>query len=246
MATKSSPSLLKAGTAPPLTSQPPAPSYLGHRARLRKRLLGTKEGQLPDYELLELVLSLAKPRGDTKPLAKSLLKDFGSFAKVLTASPDALFACDGVGESVVAAFRSIHEAAARILKEQALATPVVQSWQALLDYLRMVAGHSKIEEFRVIYLNKKFRIMADDVHAKGTTDRVAVFPREIVKRALYLGASAIILAHNHPSGDITPSKADIDLTRAVIEATRSVNIAVHDHVIIGAQGHYSFKSNGLM
>jgi DNA repair protein RadC len=227
-------------------SKPAEHQHHGHRERLRARLFATKKGQLPDYELLELVLTLAKPRGDTKPLAKALLSHYGSFAKVLTADPQLLLQFEGIGEGVVAAFRTIHEASTRLIMDQVQSAPVLQSWSALLDYVRVTMGHGTIEQFRVVYLDKRFRVIADRVHADGTIDRVAVFPREIVKHALMADASAIILIHNHPSGDTTPSQADLELTKAVVMAAAAIGVKIHDHLIISATSHFSFKTNGLI
>lgn len=223
-----------------------SPHYLGHRARLRERFLTAAGEALPDYELLELILFSARPRGDVKPLAKRLLKQFGSFDKVIYADEHALRGIDEVGDAVIAALKTIRVAAQRLVKSEIGDEPVIQSWSALMDYCKLTMGKSKVEEFRVLFLNHRHALIADEVMQRGTVNHTPVYPREIVKRALELSASAIILVHNHPSGDPTPSKADIDITQKIVEATATINVLVHDHVIITATGHYSFKSFGLI
>ena len=218
----------------------------GHRQRLKDKILFSKQGQIADYELLELVLYLAIPRIDVKPLAKLLLKEFGSFEKVITADKVSLENIEGVGHSVLSAFKIINEAAIRLTKESIKKQNILSSWKALLDYCRASMGHLKIENFRVIYLNKKNVIIADDIMQSGTIDYVPVYTREIAKRALYLDCSAIILVHNHPSGDSKPSRADIDATHEIILALKLFNITVHDHVIITDKNHFSFKTNGII
>ena len=220
--------------------------YLGHRARLRERFLDIGGEHIPDYELLELILFSAKPRGDVKPLAKRLLKAFGSFSQVMYADEAALKQIDEVGEATIAALKTIRIAAQRMIKSEIADQPVIQSWSALMDYCKLAMGNNKIEEFRVLFLNHRHALIADEVMQRGTINHTPVYPREIVKRALELSAGAIILLHNHPSGDATPSKADIDVTQKIVEAAATVNVAVHDHVIITQTGHYSFKSFGLI
>ncbi len=229
-----------------LPTKPPAPHYLGHRERLRARLLASKKGTLPDYEILEMLLFATKPRGDTKPLAKQLITEFGSFARVINAPPEVLKKVKGVGDGVVATFRIVQEASIRLIKEEVTEKTVLQSWKSLLDYCRATMGHLKTEQFRVLFLDTKNQVIADELQEVGTIDRAAVYPREIVKRALYLEAASIILVHNHPSGDTKPSRADIDITKQIIAAAGTVNIQVHDHVIISHKSHYSFKSNGII
>jgi DNA repair protein RadC len=219
---------------------------LGHRQRLRERFLGAGGEHLPDYELLELILFSARPRGDVKPLAKRLLKEFGGFDRVIYAEEAELRRIDEVGDAAISALKTIRIAAQRLLKAEIAERPVIQSWTALMDYCRLSMGKNKIEEFRVLFLNHKHILIADEVLQRGTVDHTPVYPREILKRALELSASAIILLHNHPSGDPTPSKADIDMTRKVIEAASAVNITVHDHIIVSETGTYSFKSYGLI
>ncbi|MES2984732.1 MAG: DNA repair protein RadC [Pseudomonadota bacterium] len=223
-----------------------SPHYLGHRARLRERFLGPSGDALPDYELLELILFSARPRGDVKPLAKQLLKQFGSFANVMYADETALRATDDVGDAVIAALKTIRIATQRMIKSEIGDQPVIQSWTALMDYCKLAMGKNKIEEFRVLFLNNRHALIADEVMQRGTINHTPVYPREIVKRALEHSASAIILLHNHPSGDATPSKADIDITKKIIEAAATVNVTVHDHVIVTENGHYSFKSFGII
>lgn len=220
--------------------------YLGHRARLRERFLGPGGDALPDYELLELILFSARPRGDVKPLAKRLLKQFGSFDKVIYAEESALRSVDEVGDAVISALKTVRVASQRLLKHEIGDQPVIQSWSALLDYCKLAMGKSKVEEFRVLFLNHRHALIADEVMHKGTVNHTPVYPREVVKRALEHSASAIILLHNHPSGDPTPSKADIDVTQQIIDAARTINVTVHDHVIITETGHYSFKSFGII
>jgi DNA repair protein RadC len=218
----------------------------GHRKRLRQRFMETNGQGVADYELLEMLLFAAHPRGDVKPLAKKLIKSFGSFAKVLQASPQDLEIIEGIGESAIVAIKVAEESSRRVLKDKAKQGSVISSWTALLDYCRLNMASKKIEEFHVLFLNHKNEIIKDEVLQKGTIDHTPVYPREIVKRALELHASSLILAHNHPSGDPTPSKADIELTKKIVESARVLNISVHDHLIIGRYGQYSFKSNGLL
>lgn len=222
------------------------PHYLGHRARLRARFLETGGENLPDYELLELILFSARPRGDVKPLAKRLLKHFGSFDKVLYASDHELTAIDEVGEAVIAALKTVRVSAQRLVKSEISDQPIIASWSSLLDYCKLAMGKNKIEEFRVLFLNNRHALIADETMQRGTINHTPVYPREVVKRALELSAAAVILLHNHPSGDPTPSKADIDITVKIVEAAATVGVTVHDHVIITDGGHYSFKSFGLI
>lgn len=220
--------------------------YLGHRQRLRERFLQASGEALPDYELLELILFAAKPRGDVKPLAKRLLKNFGTFDKVIYASEAELRKVDEVGDAVISALKTIRVASSRLLKSSIEDKPIIQSWTALMDYCRLSMGKEKIEQFRVLFLNNRHALICDEVLQQGTVNHTPVYPREIIKRALEVSASALILVHNHPSGDPTPSKADIDITKKIAEAASTVNITVHDHVIITEHGHYSFKSFGLI
>ena len=222
------------------------PDYIGHRKRLRQRLLAGGAKALADYEILELVLYGANPRGDTKPLAKELIKRFGGFAEVIKASPDALMEVDGVGEVVIGALKTVEVAAVWLARETVLDQPVLSSWQALLDYCRAAMAHSKIEQFRLLFLDRKNVLIADEVQQTGTVDHAPVYPREVVRRALELGASALNLVHNHPSGDPTPSKADIDMTNEIKQSAAVLGVTLHDHIVIGRQGHASFRSLGLL
>ncbi len=220
--------------------------YKGHRARLRERFLKSGANALADYELLEMILFAAHPRGDVKPLAKTLIKTFGSFAGVLRADVEALRKVEQVGEAAIAALKTVHAAAQAMLKEELQDRPIIQSWTSLLDYCRLAMGHRKEEEFRLLFLNHKHALILDEVQNVGTINHTPVYPREVVKRALELGAASIILVHNHPSGDVKPSKDDIDITRQIITAAHPLGIRVHDHIIVGAKDTYSFKSNGLI
>lgn len=222
------------------------PDYAGHRRRLRQRFLEGGGDALPDYELLELLLFFANTRADMKPIAKALLKRFGSFADVIAAEPRQLMAVKGVGEGAVAALKTVQAAAQRLVREEAMARPVLTSWQSVLDYCRAAMAHEAREQFRLLFLNRKNMLIGDEVQQKGTIDQTAVYPREVVKRALELGASAIIMVHNHPSGDPTPSKTDIEMTREVRDAGAKLGIALHDHLIVSRHGTASFKALGLI
>ena len=222
------------------------PHHLGHRARLRDRFLKGGGDALPDYELMELMLFAAQPRGDVKPLAKRLLAEFGSFARTISATPEALKQVDGVGDAAVVALKTAQAAALRLLAEEAREAPVIASWKKLLDYCRAAMALEKTEQFRLLFLDQKNKIIADEVQQRGTVNHTPVYPREVVKRALELSASAIIMVHNHPSGDPTPSRADIDMTRQVRDAAEKLGIALHDHVIIAGKEHVSLKSLGLV
>jgi DNA repair protein RadC len=213
-------------------SQPP--HYLGHRERLRARFMEAGADALPDYELLELLLARTIPRRDTKPLAKELLARFGSFADVLAASPERLKAVKGLGGGqAIIDLKLVHAAGVRMLRRQVLNRPALTSWSALLDYCTAAMACSETEQFRILFLDRKNNLIADEVQQQGTVDHAPVYVREVVKRALELSASAIILVHNHPSGDPTPSRADIEITRKIVEAADKLSIAVHDHLIIG-------------
>ncbi len=218
----------------------------GHRQRLRARFLKGGADAMPDYELLEMTLFAAVPRRDTKPLAKALLGRFGSFAEVIAAPPARLMEVKGVGESVVQLLKVVEAAAHRSAKTQVINRPVLSSWTALLDYCTAAMARVTNEEFRILFLDRKNVLIADEVQNRGTVDHTPVYPREIVKRALELSASSVILVHNHPSGDPTPSRADIAMTREVAAAAKALGLAVHDHLVIGRGGHSSFKSLGLL
>ncbi|MDE3016009.1 MAG: DNA repair protein RadC [Pseudomonadota bacterium] len=222
------------------------PHYAGHRKRLRERFLANGPEALADYEILEMILFPAKPVGDVKPMAKSLIAAFGSFGQVLMAPPLELMKVAGVGEAAVAAIKIAKAAAERLLKEEVADKPVIKSWTQLLDYCRIHFGYAQNEEFHVLFLDHKLRLLADERQQKGTVDHTPVYPREVVKRALEIGASSFILVHNHPSGDVQPSKADVEVTKQIAEAARPFSISVHDHLIIGPKKHFSFKSKGLI
>jgi DNA repair protein RadC len=222
------------------------PHYHGHRARLRARFLESAGSGIPDYEILELILFGVFRNGDTKPLAKALVAEFGSLAAVLAAPAERLSKVPGCGEAVIAALKVTREAGLRMLQAEAKARPALSNWQALLDYCRAVLQHEQIEQFRILFLDRKNQVIADEQQQRGTVDHTPVYPREVVKRALELNAAALILVHNHPSGDPTPSRADIKMTRQVASAAATMGIAVHDHLIIGRKGHVSFREKGLL
>lgn len=223
------------------------PSYIAdHRARLRDRFMQGGAGAMPDYELLELILFRAVPRQDMKPVARRLLDRFGDFNRVLSAEPTQLAQVEGVGLAVVTELKIVEAAAQRLARSRVINRPVLTSWDALLDYCHTTMAHGAVEQFRVLYLDRKNVLIADDEQARGTVDHVPVYPREIVRRALDLNASAMILVHNHPSGDPTPSAADIDMTRQIVAAAGTMGITVHDHLIIGKSRELSFRSSGLL
>lgn len=225
---------------------PPAQSdHKGHRERLRKRFLNAPEA-LPDYELLELLLGIAIPQKDTKPLAKVLIRRFGSFADVITAEPEDLKTVDGIKDVGATTLKVVREAAIRLARAPVINTSVISNWDTLLDYCRTAMATLPTEQFRLLFLDRKNALIADEVQQTGTVDHTPLYPREVVKRALTLHASAIIMVHNHPSGDPKPSKADIDMTRMVKDALGAVGITIHDHVVVGRKGHTSFKAMGLL
>jgi len=221
------------------------PHHLGHRERLRDRAAAGL-AVLPDYELLELLLFRSLPRGDVKPLAKQLLARFGSVSAVLGASTAELTTVKGVGDALALDLRLVHEAALRMGREAVGKRPVISSWSALLAYVKTALAHEPREQFRVLFLDKKNQLIADEVMNTGTVDHAPVYPREVMRRALELSASAVILVHNHPSGDPTPSAAAVDMTRQVAEAGRALRIAIHDHLVVGRDGVASFKAMGLL
>jgi DNA repair protein RadC len=224
----------------------PLPHFLGHRERLKERFREAGADALPDYELLEMLLFRAIKRGDTKPLAKQLLARFGTFAEVLSAPPERLMEVKGVGEAVATEIKLVHAAAMRLMRGQVINRPVLSTWSAILDYVRAAMAFHDTEQFRILFLDKKNQLIADEVQQQGTVDHTPVYPREVIKRALDLAATAIVLVHNHPSGDPTPSLADIEMTKKIVDAGQRLNIVVHDHVIVGRKGHVSFRSNGLI
>ncbi|RYD54129.1 MAG: DNA repair protein RadC [Sphingomonadales bacterium] len=222
------------------------PDNSGHRARLRQRLFDGGADALLDHELIEYLLALAIPRRDTKPLAKALLNEFGGIAALLTADAQALARIPGMGETSAAALKAAHAAALRLLRAQVAERPVLANWQALLDYLRADMAHHGNERFRVLHLNSKNMLIRDELMSEGSIDEAAVHVREVIRRAMELKSAALILVHNHPSGDPSPSRADIDITRQVAEAGKRLNISVHDHIIIGTEGHASLRAQGLI
>jgi DNA repair protein RadC len=213
---------------------------------LRRRLLDKGAGSLADYELLEFLLFGARPRGDTKPLAKTLVARFGNLAGVLAASPQDLATVPGMGDASIAVLKVVPEAALRLAREDLAERPIIGSWDNLVAYCRIAMGREKVEQFHLLFLDRKNRLIADEMHQRGTVDHTPVYPREVVKRALELGASALILVHNHPSGDATPSKGDIEMTREIEDAAGKLGIALHDHIVIGRADQKSFKSMGLL
>ncbi len=219
---------------------------VGHRDRLRERFARAGVDALQDYELLELVLFRARARGDVKPLAKDLLKRFGGFAEVLAAPVARLVEVKGLGEATALELKIVHAAAVKLSQQRVLQRQVISSWNELLSYCRAAMADEKTELFRILFLDKKNILIADEVQQRGTVDHTPVYPREVVKRALELSASAIILVHNHPSGDPTPSRADIDMTNQIVKAAQALNIRVHDHLIVGARSEASFKGLGLL
>ena len=223
-----------------------APHYLGHRDRLRARFREGGADALPDYELLELVLFRAIPRRDVKGLAKDLIKRFGSFAEVVAAPPALLMEVAGVKEAVVTEIKLIEAAAQRFARGEIAKKPVLGSWAKVLDYCRTTMAFSDREQFRILFLDNRNALIADEVQQRGTVDHTPVYPREVVRRALELSATAIILVHNHPSGDPEPSRADIQMTQTISEVARPLGIEVHDHVIVGRAGHASLKGLGLI
>lgn len=222
------------------------PHYHGHRDRLRQRFLQGGPDALPDYEMLELVLFMAIPYKDVKPLAKDLLAQFGSLAGVLNASVEALQSVKGVGETTAISLKTVQAAAFRMLKQEMMQGPVLNSWSRLVDYCAATMAHEKREHFRVLFLNKKNELIADEIQGSGTVDHTPAYPREIMKRALELSATALILVHNHPSGDPKPSRADVDMTLAIKAAGEPFNIVIHDHLIVSKGGTSSFKTMGLL
>lgn len=223
-----------------------APHYFGHRDRLRARFREAGPGALADYELLELVLFRAIPQRDVKPLAKDLIKQFGSFSEVISAPPSRLKEIDGVGDAVITEFKIVEAAAQELAKGKLKGKEVLSSWSAVLDYCRGSMAFADKEQFRVLFLDKRNQLIADEVQQKGTVDHTPVYPREVVKRALELSATAIVLVHNHPSGDPTPSGADIEMTKTIIKVARPLGIEVHDHLIVGKGGHASLKALKLI
>lgn len=221
------------------------PSYIkDHRKRLRERFMAGGAAAMPDYELLELVLFRSIPRQDVKPLARLLLERFGDFNRVLSAPVERLAEVAGVGDAVITDLKIVEASAHRLSRARVLQRQILSGWDALLDYCHTTMAHRETEQFRVLYLDRKNVLIADEEQARGTVDHVPVYPREVAKRALELNASALILVHNHPSGDPTPSQSDIDMTQRVMDACEALGLTLHDHLIIGKSTELSFRSEG--
>lgn len=222
------------------------PGYHGHRERLRRRLSEGGAEAMPDYELLELVLCRAIQRADTKDLSKRLLSRFGTFAEVINAPDTLIKEVRGAGPRVVEELRLVRAAALRLMQRQVMQKPVLGTWVEVLEYCRASMAYEPRELFRILFLDRKNRLIGDEIQGEGTVDHTPVYVREVVKRALELSATAIILVHNHPSGDPEPSRADIDMTRLIVSAAKPLGIVVHDHIIVGRQGHISFRQKQLI
>jgi DNA repair protein RadC len=227
-------------------SESEKPHYHGHRQRLRERFLAGGADALAEYELLELLLYLAIPQRDVKPLAKDLIQRFGSFAGVMAADPAQLMEVSGIKENSAVAIKTVQAAALLMQRQQVLDKPVLSSWKAVLEYCHSVMAHEQNEQFRLLFLDGKNALIADEVQSRGTVNHAPVYVREVVKRTLTLGATSIIMAHNHPTGDPTPSRDDIEMTHAIQQALEPVGVQVHDHIIIGRKGHASLRSMGYM
>jgi DNA repair protein RadC len=223
-----------------------APHYYGHRERLRSRFRDAGTEAVSDYELLELLLFRAMPRRDVKPLAKTLVEKFGSFAEVIAAPRSRLAEVRGLGDAAITEFKIVQAAANRLARGEVKRRPVLSSWSGVLDYCRATMAFADKEQFRILFLDKRNQLIADEVQQVGTVDHTPVYPREVVKRALELSATALILVHNHPSGDPTPSRADIQMTKSIVEVALPLGISVHDHIIVGKEGHASFKGLKLI
>lgn len=226
--------------------QEAVPHYHGHRERLRARFREAGHDALTDYEMLELLLFRALPRRDVKPLAKQLIAKFGSFAEVISAPAARLAEVKGLGEAAITELKVVQAAASRLTKGAVQKRPVLSSWSAVLDYCRAAMAFADREQLRVLFLDKRNQLIADELQQTGTVDHTPVYPREVVKRALELSSTAIIIVHNHPSGDPTPSRADIQMTQTIVEVARPLGISVHDHIIVGKDGHTSFKGLKLI
>lgn len=222
------------------------PHWLGHRERLKERFRSKGADAFEDYELLELLLFRSVPRRDVKPIAKALIRRFGSFAEVLGAAPERLQEVEGVGESVATDLKIAAAAGQRMVKGDVAKREVLGSWSAVIDYCRAAMAFAEREEFRVLYLDKRNGLIGDEVQGRGTVDHTPVYPREVMRRALELGATAILLVHNHPSGDPTPSQADIRMTREIVALAKGLGVEVHDHIIVGRNGHASLRGMALM
>ena len=224
----------------------PEPHYTNHRSRLRGRFMRAGAAALADYEMLELVLFRAIPRRDVKPLAKRLLAEFGDFNRVITAPPSRLAQVQGIGDAAVQELKIVEAAAQMLGQARVLGQNAISSWSSLMEYCKTVMAHRETEQFRILYLDRKNTLIADEPQAVGTVDHVPVYPREVVKRALELNASSLILVHNHPSGSPDPSDEDILMTNRIVEAAKALGISVHDHIVIGKERDASFKALGLI
>ena len=236
----------KRGAAPQSGLSEGSPHYHGHRNRLRARMREAGSDAIADYELLELVLFRAIPQRDVKPLAKELIARFGSFAEAIAAPPQLLAEVKGLGEAAITEMKVVEAAAHRLARGEVKRRPVLASWSSVLDYCRASMAFADKEQFRILFLDKRNQLIADEKQQTGTVDHTPVYPREVVKRALELSATAVILVHNHPSGDPTPSRADIQMTQAIVEIARPLGISVHDHLIVGKEGHASLKGLKLI
>jgi len=250
----------RAATPPGAASAPPSnspksvktetgknkPPHAGHRERLRARFIEGGPDALPDYELLEMVLFRAIPRRDTKPLAKALIAHFGSFNEVITAPMERLTEVTGVSQGVATELKLVQAAALRLARSAVMDKPAISSWSALVDYCTAAMAYETTEQFRILFLDRKNVLIADEIQSRGTIDHTPVYPREVIKRALELGASAIILVHNHPSGDPSPSRADVEMTKKIEDAAKPLGVAVHDHLVIGKGDHASLRQLGLL
>jgi DNA repair protein RadC len=232
--------------SPEIRPAAPALGVEGHRGRLRARFLTGGPEAIADHEMLEMLLFLAVPRRDTKPIARRLIAQFGSFAGALAASVPQLMDIPGMGEAGVVALKTVHAAAQRLAKAEVLYRPVLNNWDRLMEYLQAVLARARTEQFRVLFLDNRNRLLADEVLGQGTVNHTPVYPREVVKRALELHATAIILVHNHPSGDPSPSREDIEMTREIKQAAAALTIVLHDHIIVGNGQWLSFRKAELL
>jgi DNA repair protein RadC len=240
--------------AMPAQPVPPQPDFVpgspmsaeGHRARMRARLLQAGPDSVADHELLEMVLFLALPRRDTKPIARALLTRFGSFANAVSAPLPDLRGIEGLGDAGLAALKTIQAAALRLVRSEVLNLPVLNNWDRLMEYLQAAIGRERVEQFRILFLDNRNRLLADEAQARGTVNHTPVYPREVVKRALELHATALILVHNHPSGDPSPSREDVEMTRLIGQAASALSVTLHDHVIVGNGRWFSFRREGML
>ncbi len=231
--------------AKPIPKEEP-PHYHGHRDRLRQRFVESGPDALADYELLELLLFMCIPRRDVKPLAKIMLTKFGSLPELMNAPIEDLTKISGISENTAIAIKTVMATSHRMMKQELMQKPVLNNWTRLMDYCHATMAHEKREHFRILFLNKKNELIEDEIQGSGTVDHTPAYPREIMKRALELGATAMILLHNHPSGDPKPSRADIDMTNQIIRAAEAFDIMIHDHIIISRNGYTSFRNEGLI